>query len=1025
MTSGQPAAAPFLAAFGFSDLGGRFALRATRTTIVTSPLGGPARSQGVTSGTWTPRGLILEPGLFVYDGGKHSISRRQLALAWPSPLTAVFGGSGNGSMVSLATFGVDPDASGSCPPPCGYVISAQTQANTIVGYGDPGIPFSMTTGGFSGLGQPSDVPLWGVAMGGSGFLRSGVSFVRIPSGDSPTVAFFTPLGLTGKMYQVTAFDAGARSLLLGVPARLTVDSLQSVSVVAEEPPKHVDWLGGQFENVSRVPEFDVELAKKNEQQLDAETSTGTDHTIGGSEEVKVSGTVKGGLFGIAKLGGDADVSSKTSLSVAERETDSDSSSTKISLKTQVDTRDDDAVGAYYQTFFVFRYPILGRPLVDTKGQPITGGSCTADCQGFLEIQVPGATATNGNGGSVSYAPGRALYWYQPDHQNGNALSYPSIDTNAPIDPPDLGTYTYKDAKGVTQAVRKPLYNGSTTLGGIESDVDLDFETAEGSTTKRTSKKTLTENVDVHAGLKLKFNLGVAKGSVGIDSTTTFDDENSWSSMSTGTTETTSSSSFTLGVPQVQDKWTYKFGTSYYYATDGSQKVRHGVDLQATNNGAFWWKDKYAELPDPGFNLPMSTNMVLDSLGEFKATQWNELATRQEARGFQVLQPPPTGQPLSKAVPLTSNPTDGDQVLFAVQVRNFSLRPLAQAVTVNFYAVPVDDQLLRVTGPPQAVGSQLVNSLGAQGATTVVLPWKAQRLPSSGGGSQSYRIFGVIDEANQVAEVHELAPDSTLPNGGLCPADSVGDGKPLIDPMTTGATEKLACGTNNRGFGTVTVSPPTTPRGSGSGSALAGHLDSKSLALRTSAGKVYDGTGTQPKVVAQSQVTGIVQVRTNEANTGHREVAIFDGPPERGQLIQLVRVPGVDADGTPVPFRWTPRRGGNHTITAVLMGAHSTTTGRADTLTLSVTPAPKPRITVPTLRPAVEALRASTVVEDQLLQTVAQVERAYKLRNGALVRYYLTKLRRQVQAGSGKSFSSAGARTLSAALGVLIVYPWRR
>ena len=56
--------------------------------------------------------------------------------------------------------------------------------------------------------------------------------------------------------------------------------------------------------------------------------------------------------------------------------------------------------------------------------------------GFYEITLPGHTVPFGPGGGGAVAD-----WYQPLHSNGNALSYPPLDTTTglvPLDPSALG-----------------------------------------------------------------------------------------------------------------------------------------------------------------------------------------------------------------------------------------------------------------------------------------------------------------------------------------------------------------------------------------------------------------------------------------------------------------------------------------------------------------------------------------------------------------------------------------------------------
>jgi hypothetical protein len=76
--------------------------------------------------------------------------------------------------------------------------------------------------------------------------------------------------------------------------------------------------------------------------------------------------------------------------------------------------------AQLQTFDVWRYRAFGISPTDAQGQPLNG---------FYELVLPGPTV-EARGGGLNFD------WYQPLHENGNILSYPTL-MNKAFTPSDL------------------------------------------------------------------------------------------------------------------------------------------------------------------------------------------------------------------------------------------------------------------------------------------------------------------------------------------------------------------------------------------------------------------------------------------------------------------------------------------------------------------------------------------------------------------------------------------------------------
>jgi hypothetical protein len=703
---------PFLAAFGFDNA---FKLRASGLWRVGAEYGLPPWVLP-SGGTRTSRGIQIAAGLFRNDPANgFTISRRQIAYAWP-------GTAGPGGATSVQVLDVALPKPGPGPPctVCKLTIGPQTRPLTVAGpTGQVNQPISLAAGGFWGLGPPDRIPIWAIAMGTSGTFQSAVTFIRI--GDGELVSMFTSDAVDpSTQYVVTAYDRTGRSLMLGAPASFTVQSLQTPTVIAQEPPKHADWLDGGFINVSRKPDYNIEVGSQTEKTYEAKTTTSSSHAIGGSEQVKISGTVKAGLFGLEEAGLKTELAEKVEGSYEEKQADDNQSSSSLAHGLESTSSDDDLVGGYFQTFTIYRYPILGHKLKDANGNLIPGPNCPqAGCNAFYEIQLPGAVT------NVPPAPGRSLAFYQPLHENGNALSYPPL-VDAAVPTPDLGPYHYKNEKGEDVAVTEPLLNHPTTLGGSKTTETLDFSQSQGSGFSRDTTRTLKESVDLTVGLSLKWNLGVAKGNVGETATFGFNNRNSWATQTEGSTDTKSATSFALNVPAIVSSYGYQIGTAYYYTPDGTTKVAQGVDLTASDEGKNWWQTYYGQKPDPALNLPRDIVMDEDQNGVLDEPKWNQLGVdRQHIRGFFVLHPDDPSAPAVSGAPYTTNPLAGDQVVFAVRVHNFSIRQAAVNVPANFYAVPANDTGTSVTGAPVAIGNTTIPRIEPQGVATATMPWTAR------------------------------------------------------------------------------------------------------------------------------------------------------------------------------------------------------------------------------------------------------------------------------------------------------------
>lgn len=613
--------------------------------------------------TWTARQLHAVPGLFRMDTASgRTMHRRQLEIVWTNSESGLDGSTI--AFVHAVGFEVSQTAVSSK-----LALSATAVAN--LGWSPDASaalsqPLSVASGGFAGRGKADAIPTWGLAVAGE-FMqddaapddaaRTAVRLFRFGSDGVPKPAAFLDEGDAGATIEVTAYDRSGTSIVLGAPVVMTVDQYVRATLVAAQPPAHADWLDGQFLNVSRTPDFAVTLGSGSSTSYSFTHTTKASTTLGVAEGFNSTTTVKAGLFGFAGTGGSLEVTQKFGEDWESDQVDTSKYQTTITQSEKATGTDDDLIDGLVVTNTVYRYPILGGALTTTAGTPFTTDTCQTNCYGYYEVTIPGNV-------TQIHSLGRDDAWYQPTWQNGNALSYPKlVDGRVPT--PDVGSYSYVDDNGKTVRQSGALFNETNDLGGGNASYELDLDSSVGGDHERTSSGSMINSQEVKTGVKVKFNVGIAKGSEGVTASAGVQEGSTWAITDNSSTETRTSSSFGLDVPAVSETRAYRVGTAYYTDNAGTQKVVHGVDLTASAQGNEWWLAHYGRAPDLALNLPLSTGLAKNDLGVFEVPQWSSLNNRQRIRGFWAEIPADPAAPATSGVPYADNPRDGDPVVFAV------------------------------------------------------------------------------------------------------------------------------------------------------------------------------------------------------------------------------------------------------------------------------------------------------------------------------------------------------------------------
>src|SRR5262249_48353039 len=135
------------------------------------------------------------------------------------------------------------------------------------------------------------------------------------------------------------------------------------------------------------------------------------------------------------------------------------------LKVAATAANSDYAQGRLQTYDIWRYRVYGGTYSSAH---------LTNANGYYEIDFPGPKLD-------LYGDANNYDWYQPDHENGNVLSYPpTLCTNScngdPYLPPDVGTYTLPDG---TQKTEPMVPGAQHAFDGASGSIDLEYSDQSG------------------------------------------------------------------------------------------------------------------------------------------------------------------------------------------------------------------------------------------------------------------------------------------------------------------------------------------------------------------------------------------------------------------------------------------------------------------------------------------------------------------------------------------------------------------
>jgi hypothetical protein len=681
-----------------------------------------------------------------------------------------------------------------------------------------------------------------------------------------------------------AYDYRGRTVLLGAPFRITFNDLISTSFVLEEPPKHSYWdeTQGKLQIVSRIPGIAVSMTNKAMQTFSAKSTDTSAHSEGGSDAVSAGVSAGGGFLGLAEVKASVDTTLKSSYNYETNKSSYDSNYSSRTLTQTASTDNDDFISGRMQTLDIWRYRVLGVPgTVDNK--PVST---------FYDLLLPGP-AVDFSGGGLDFD------WYQPLHENGNILSYPSLmgDPSSPqsFSPPDLGTYAIEiPCPQPVQAGDPPCkmtQSGAMIpsqlkfISGTGETISLDYMNSTGSGDNISYQHKTGTSTDVKVGFSAKGSIFGASVGATAGYEHNFNSNDSWGNAQTSDTTASSDIVITIANSAINSSQAYEFFPTLYTTLDGTIKVAHATEPVGSNAGKLFWAGLYGGKPDPALNLP------LRFVRQTTPQTWlpNQEISRKQMRGFFVMSPnvnPVSGQYDILALA----PVDGDKVRLSAQVYNYSTAKRFNNCLVEFFKVKIDSDTDKEIGPRQSIGQTTI-SLDPRATAPAQIIWDTKGSGSPNG--QAYRIYVRLNSNNAI---NELYPQE-IPTKRYAPELPIG-----LDP-----------GQNDEGFGEATVIAAPPPRAANPPHPATVSFGSTPLAM------VWAGNLLTQNVAAGTPVELTSQICTSSDSREPVNLIVFDGNPSQRHVIAWKRlyVPNHNKCRR-TRFSWTPSRG-LHQLTATIGG----------------------------------------------------------------------------------------------------------
>lgn len=758
-------------------------------------------------------------------------------------------------------------------------------------------------------------------------------------------------------------DYDGDSWRLGIPIHILIDSPPSLNSVIEEPPKHVDYLpidpddlgkGFDVVNISGYRPFKVQLKESVQQTIKTGVTNSFNWSVGGGPDISFDWQRNFGqkkddpfnpfnqpkrridLHAAAKIDGHYQQTTKDINSTYGQQT--------VSWTNSTDT--DDELDVSVQDTDIWRYPVYGFETSDPIN-PMT----------YYEITIPGLAL-------AQQSAGTDYDWYAPLHVNGNILSYPqNLSRRLPWVPADVGPFQVPKLQCpppltscaddqkipvVDEDTGKPVMETKTVLmndqtmytwDGNEHTQEIQFNATSETTHDKQFAKGFSASANVGIGIsgstlvpipgeeaakkrEFKADLTAAGGA-------------SWGGETVGSMQLSGSKGLTFAIPAISsfthEGRNYSFTTAVYASAEGGGlKVAHTIlDLIDPSMAADWWVKQYGRAPDPALNLPFRLREKPPDTAHANLDWWelrtaaNDLSDiRHQMRGFFMrnnYQDEATGN----YELMSHNPVDGVTIRLCARVHNFSLGRATGDFDANFYYQKWDRSMAQSVGGLVPIGTAKVASLDSlstvDGTTMreVCVPWDTTGL--SQVSDHEACVGSPLHCAVTTGQSCATSEDCPLADIGYrfwVKLDENDDVKGEIHELND-AQGNEAPGGNNAGrwpwAGAIMVSQPPPPSAPEAPAEPHFVLAVGDLAIKTATG-FLEGDAVQLTVGETYALRG--HMVSDTPYSGNVWVAFFDGKPrEGGKLIALELGRGLRQGDNYAWANWTPDTPGEHELRA--------------------------------------------------------------------------------------------------------------
>ncbi len=348
-------------------------------------------------------------------------------------------------------------------------------------------------------------------------------------------------------FSIAAGEFDGAGQTLDAPEELVFEETYQPVLILQTPPQHIDVFDEGVTNLSYFVEFNSQFDyEEGTSQLAANRST-AEYGNGLYSSAEVKGTYGPFSFG---------VNTKTDAMWKNAIEAQNSRYQETALTSQLRTTVDDLVRYNEKTVRYWRYP----------------APMGADNES-LQFAIPDADSAH------SYtANGSGLDYYQPEHENGNLLSYPWFPS-LPDDDVEV------------------LHQGQIIeIGEGDLDESLALSSRQASSAAETSGHTWQLSAGVSAG----FSIGLVAGSAEAGY------QHDQAVQQSSTSETTTYGLERISIHKVGEaaellsEQSYAIQPLFFRKEGGPIQVSYTVN---PNSLGAWWYNNYRSAPDPALNLP--------------------------------------------------------------------------------------------------------------------------------------------------------------------------------------------------------------------------------------------------------------------------------------------------------------------------------------------------------------------------------------------------------------------------------------